>query len=240
MHLFVQGLFVGSLNILLMLGLEYGLSSEDVQRLRERDGGKELHIAGLRASVFNSIFLGAITYYVTIMYCCVSGPLTLLQQLSSVIKFLFIENLWYYCAHWLMHRRTFYWMHRFHHKFNAIVLPSSASAVSVPEFLLAYMAPFLIGSWAGSCDKISAVTSASIVAAFNLIIHTPALENKMNWLPWFFVLPSDHIRHHQQLTCNYGAPIVHFDRVFGYANDAVKKVTGAGVFDWKTEYDQTS
>lgn len=116
MSLIIQGLFVGALNTVLMFALEYGLSSDDVKRLRERDGGKELHIAGIRASIFNSMFLGAITYYVTIKYCCLSGPLTLLQQISSIFKFLLIENLWYYCAHFLMHRRSFYWMHRFHHK----------------------------------------------------------------------------------------------------------------------------
>ena len=225
MSLFVEGLLVGSLNILLMFGLEYVYSSDDVRRFRMRDGGKELHNAGIRASVFNSLFLGAITYHVTIVYCCVAGPLTVLQQISSVLKFLLIENLWYYCAHWLMHRRAFYWMHRFHHKFNAIVLPSSASAVSIPEFLLAYMAPFLLGAWAGSCDKCSAVCSASIVVVSNLAIHTPALEDMMKCLPWFLVMPSDHVTHHRQLTCNYGAPLIHFDRVFSYVNETVKNLT---------------
>ena len=119
-------------------------------------------------------------------------------------------------------------------QFNAIVLPSSASAVSVPEFLLAYMAPFLLGSWAGSCDKCSAVASASLVAVSNLIIHTPALEEKMKSLPWFFVLPSDHITHHRQLTCNYGAPIIHFDRVFEFACDVLKRVTGIRMYELET------
>ena len=225
MGLFVEGLLVGSLNVLLMFGLEHVYSKEDVNALRQREGGQELHVAGIRASIFNSVFLGTVTYYVTITYCCVSGPLTLFQQLSSVMKFLLIENIWYYCAHWLMHRRSFYWMHRFHHKFNAIVLPSSASAVSIPEFLLAYMAPFLLGAYAGSCDKYSAICSAAIVAVSNLAIHTPALEEKMKCLPWFLVLPSDHITHHRQLTCNYGAPLIHFDRVFSYANGLFRRVT---------------
>lgn len=224
--LFAQGLVVGSINVLLMFGLEYVYSRDDVKRIREREGGKELHNAGIRASIFNSIFLGAITYYVTIKYCCISGPLTLVQQMICVFKFLMIENSWYYCAHWLMHRRSFYWMHRFHHKFNAIVLPSSASAVSIPEFLLAYMLPFLLATYYGSCDKYSSVFSAMIVAVSNLAIHTPALEEKMECLPWFFVLPSDHVTHHRQLTCHYGAPLIHWDRVFNFAEDMIKKVIG--------------
>jgi sterol desaturase/sphingolipid hydroxylase (fatty acid hydroxylase superfamily) len=240
LFIFIEGLVFGSLNVLLMFSLEYVYSSDDVQRLRERDGGKELHNAGIRASIFNSIFLGAITYYFTITYCCVPGPLTVFQQISSVIKFLLIENLWYYCAHWLMHRRAFYWMHRFHHKFNAIVLPSSASAVSIPEFLLAYMAPFLLGAWAGSCDKCSAIYSATVVAVSNLAIHTPALEEKMQYLPWFLVMPSDHVTHHRQLTCNYGAPLIHFDRVFSCVNGVIKKLVGIRVHKLDTRFDDTS
>jgi sterol desaturase/sphingolipid hydroxylase (fatty acid hydroxylase superfamily) len=229
MRLVIEGLVVGASNVLLMFVLEHVYSKEDVKILRGREGGKELHSSGIRASVFNSVILGTITYYVTITYCCVHGPLSLFQQLSSVLKFLLIENLWYYCAHWLMHQRSFYWMHRFHHKFNAIVLPSSASAVSIPEFLLAYMAPFLLGAHFGSCDKCSAICSAAIVAVSNLAIHTPALEEKMKYLPWFLVMPSDHVTHHRQLTCNYGAPLVHFDRVFSYMNDVIKQVTGIRV-----------
>jgi len=240
MGLIIEGFFVGSLNVLLMFVFEYGLSEKDVQRLRERIGGKDIHVAGIRASIFNSCFLGAITYYVTISYCCVPGPLTTFQQISSVIAFLLIENSWYYCAHWVMHTSAFYWMHRFHHKFNTIVLPSSASAVSVPEFLIAYMAPFLLGTWMGSCDKCSAIFSAAIVAVSNLAIHTPALENTMKHLPWFVVLPSDHIAHHRQLTCNYGAPLIHFDRVLSYAHNLFEQHVGVRAHKLDVELETSS
>eukprot|EP00986_Skeletonema_menzelii_P012181 scaffold6609_cov141-Skeletonema_menzelii.AAC.3 len=209
--LLAEGVAFGSLNVIGMLLLEFGLSMDDVRQLRKREGGKKLHFAGMAATTFNSIVLGSVTYAVIIKCCCVQGPLTLVQQIFSIVAFLAIENTWYYLAHMAMH--TPYWMHRFHHKFNVVVLPSSASAVSVPEFILAYMAPFVVGAFLGGTDKTSAIIAAMIVMAANFFIHTPALEEAMSSLPWIFVRPSDHFAHHRQLTCNYGAPIFSIDRI---------------------------
>lgn len=211
--LLAEGITFGSLNVIGMLLLEFVLSMDDVQQLRKREGGKELHLAGVAATIFNSIVLGSVTYAVIIKYCCVRGPLTVIQQMSSVVAFLVIENAWYYLAHMAMHTRRLYWMHRFHHKFNVVVLPSSASAVSVPEFLLSYMAPFLLGSYLGGTDKSSAIVAAMIVMSANFFIHTPALEEAMSRLPWFFVTTGDHFTHHRQLSCNYSAPVFSFDRI---------------------------
>jgi sterol desaturase/sphingolipid hydroxylase (fatty acid hydroxylase superfamily) len=211
--LLAEGVAFGSLNVIVMLLLEFGVSLEDVRQLRKREGGKELHLAGMVATAFNSIVLGSITYAVIIKYCCVQSPLTIIQKLRAVMVFLVIENTWYYLAHMTMHTRKFFWMHRFHHKFNVVILPSSASAVSIPEFLLAYMSPFIVGSYIGGTDKSSAIIAAMIVMAANFFIHTPALEETMSRLPWFFVTPSDHFTHHRQLTCNYGAPVFSIDRI---------------------------
>ena len=212
--LLAEGIAFGSLNVIGMLLLEFGLSMDSVRQLRQREGGKKLHVAGMAATTFNSIVLGSVTYAVIIKYCCVQGPLSLLQQFRSVILFLGIENTWYYVMHMAMHATPkLYWMHRFHHKFNVVVLPSSASAVSVAEFLLAYMAPFLLGAYLGGTDKSSAIVAAMIVMVANFFIHTPALEEAMSRLPWIFVRPSDHFAHHRQLTCNYGAPILSIDRI---------------------------
>jgi len=51
-----------------MILFEFGLSSDDVQRVRNCDGGKELHAAGLFATIFNHLVFGPITYYLTVKY----------------------------------------------------------------------------------------------------------------------------------------------------------------------------
>eukprot|EP00579_Thalassiosira_antarctica_P021823 CAMPEP_0201959968 /NCGR_PEP_ID=MMETSP0904-20121228/6793_1 /ASSEMBLY_ACC=CAM_ASM_000553 /TAXON_ID=420261 /ORGANISM="Thalassiosira antarctica, Strain CCMP982" /LENGTH=233 /DNA_ID=CAMNT_0048505761 /DNA_START=8 /DNA_END=709 /DNA_ORIENTATION=- len=221
MMLLGEGFLFSSLALLLMPIFEFGFSSNDIQKIRKRDGGKELHIAGIRATILNHLILGPITYDLTIRYCCIQQSLSLWQGAFTVMKFLLIENALYYCAHYLMHTRRLYWMHRFHHKFNAIVLPSSASAVSAPEFIFAYMSPFLVAAWGSSCDKHSAMTAVLIVAVFNLIIHTPALDEKFAHYPWLFVSPGDHLAHHRQLTCHYSAPIFHFDRMISSLKEAI-------------------
>ena len=207
-----------------MILFEFGLSSDDVQRVRNCDGGKELHAAGLFATIFNHLVFGPITYYLTVKYGFIQQhDWAFWQQLYSIVMFLLIENGLYWVAHYLMHTRRLYWMHRFHHKFNSnsIVLPSSASAVSAPEFIMAYMTPFVVAAWGASCDKASAVVAVTWVMTANLIIHTPALEERFSRLPWLFVSPGDHLAHHRQLTSHYSAPIFHFDRIV----ECLKKVT---------------
>lgn len=228
--LLAEGVAFGSLNVVGMLLLEFTLSMEHVRQLRKREGGKRLHLAGMAATTFNSIVLGSVTYAIIVEYCCVVGQnLTLIQQFRSILEFLVIENTWFYAAHMAMHTPRLYWMHRFHHKFNAVVLPSSASAVSIPEFLIAYMAPFLLGSYLGGTDKSSAIIAAMIVMAANFFIHTPALEEAMGHLPWIFVKPSDHFAHHRQLTCNYGAPIFSIDRILNVVKEFMALYSFASV-----------
>lgn len=218
--LLLEGILFASMWVIIMLVFEFGIALPDVRRFREREGGKELHNAGICATIINKMLLGSVVYDLTIRHCCNRHGLTLWQQTRSVIVFLLIENAMYYVIHYLMHTRGLYWMHRFHHKFNTIVLPSSASAVSTAEFAIAYMFPFYIGAWSASCDKTSALVASSLVALFNLVIHTPALDEKLTAVyPWMFVSPGDHLAHHRQLNCNYSAPIFHFDRILS----AIKK-----------------
>ncbi|KAL7540157.1 hypothetical protein ACHAXR_012854 [Thalassiosira sp. AJA248-18] len=221
MTLLIEGFLFSSFAVIIVFIFEFGLAVPDINRIRKRDGGKALHAAGIRATIFNHMIFGPITYDLTIRYFCIEYSLTRCQQAVAVVKFLLIENALYYCAHYLMHRRHLYWMHRFHHKFNVVVLPSSASAVSAPEFVFAYMSPFLVAAWGASSDKHSAMAAVLIVAVFNLIIHTPALEKMFEHYPWLFVSPGDHLAHHRQLTCHYSAPIFHFDRMLSSLKEAV-------------------
>lgn len=221
MMLVVEGFGYSSFLVLLVFIFEFGLSSPGIEQLKKRDGGKALYAAGVRATCFNHLVFGPIFYDIVTRYFCTEQSLTLCQQIIAVTKFLLVENALYFCAHFLMHTPQLYWMHRFHHKFNAVVLPSSASAVSAPEFVFAYMSPFTIAAWLSSANKHTAMAAVVIVAVFNLIIHTPALEEKFEDYPWLFVSPGDHLAHHRQLTCHYSAPIFHFDRMISSMKKAV-------------------
>jgi len=212
-NIFVESLLPPFLGLLLMFVFELA-SKADVKHFRDQKGGKELHNKALRYNVFHHLVFGPITYYITVYYCCQSGPLTIVQQACGVLKFLLIEGYLYYMIHRAFHEVPgFYRMHKFHHQFDVLVLPSSASAVSIAEFLIAYMFPFTVGAWFGSCDKWSALIGATIVSLTNLCIHTPALEDIMSSLPWIFVSTSDHMLHHRRQRHDYSAPVFHYDRI---------------------------
>jgi len=199
-----------------MLAFEV-VSKDDVRRLRNRNGGVAMHNRALRSSVFNHLILGPIKYYVTIFHLCHSGPLTITQQMCCVFKFLMIEGFLYYVVHRAFHEVPgLYWMHKYHHTVNSVVLPCAANAVSVHEFVIAYMFPLAMGAWCGKCDRWSALSATSIVAITNLYIHTPALEDTLSFLPWIFVSPADHLTHHRQQRQDYAAPVFHYDRIIRF------------------------
>ena len=215
MILLVEGLLFSSTGVLVMLLFEAG-SYGDVTRLQSSESGKELYNAGMFASIFNHLVYGPITYYLTTTICIDDDQRrSLRQQIYSVVVFLFIQSTLFTVCHYLMHTRYLYRFHRFHHKYNTIVLPSSGSAVSSIEFLLAYMLPILLATKLASCDKTSAVIAVMIVVIFNLTLHTSALEKLFaRYMPWIFVSTGDHLEHHRLLTCHYSAPIFNFERVY--------------------------
>ena len=104
-------------------------------------------------------------------------------------------------------------MHSFHHLFNEIILPSSAMAVSIFEFVIAYLAPIIVGCALVPTDRTCVIISACLIGGSNLLIHTPFMLGAK--LPWFIVTADDHFRHHRRLTTDYGAPLLNFDRILG-------------------------
>ena len=215
MILLVEGLLFSTAGVLLMLLFEIG-SYGDVRRLRSSESGKELYNAGMIATMFNHLVYGPITYYLAMTLCLDDDQSqSLCQQMYSVVAFLFIQSSLFTVCHYLMHTRYLYRFHRFHHKYNTIVLPSSGSAVSSIEFFLAYMLPIVLATKLASCDKPSAVIAVMIVIIFNLTLHTPALEEPFaRYMPRIFVSTGDHLTHHCLLTCHYSAPIFNFEQVY--------------------------
>jgi len=200
----------GSLAVLLTAFLEV-LSWKHVQQFKN----KTLYRSALFVNVRNNIFLGALTYFYTIKYCTRPGPLSFAEQLQAAAGIVVIEAGLYYLLHKTFHEnRSLYWIHSYHHKFNTIVLPSSANAVSIAEYSIAYMIPLVIGVNITQADETSAFLGAALVGITNLLIHTPVLEESYA-LPWMFVSTKDHMSHHSKNKGNYGAPILHVDRIVG-------------------------
>jgi sterol desaturase/sphingolipid hydroxylase (fatty acid hydroxylase superfamily) len=140
------------------------------------------------------------------------------QVLLRIVAFIVLQNIAYYFAHMAMHRPMLYWMHRYHHRYNTYVTPSSANAVSVAEFLLAYVVPPAIIVVIVQPSKMEANTAMSIISYCNILVHTPCLEewSARNVPPWW-VGASVHCEHHRRITKNYASPCLNLDYILAAA-----------------------
>lgn len=132
------------------------------------------------------------------------------MEYVKLLGLIFFQNMGYYYGHYLMHH-NFYSIHSFHHRFEKHVSSSIAFAVTVEEFLFAYITPLMIGASVFFPNETTFVTAIGLIAFFNLIIHTPCLKTK--YYPSFLVSPTDHLEHHEKRTIHYAAPIFSIDRI---------------------------
>lgn len=207
-----------SQGFLLMLGL-VSLTAylettcpDEVAKLVNKKEGAKLYVKAIVLSVFNMMVLGTLSYVMIVEYLCEERPLTVVQQMRGIVGVIVIENFLFFLVHKAFHEvKGLYWAHSFHHRFNEVVLPSTAMAVTVTEFTTAYLAPIIIGCTLLPVDRTSVVICAIVIGTSNLLIHTPCMLGTK--VPWFIVTADDHFRHHRKLTTDYGAPLVSFDRI---------------------------
>lgn len=126
---------------------------------------------------------------------------------------LFLQNSGYYIAHALMHQHAWlYKYHRFHHEFDTITIPSSGNAVTSQEFVIAYIAPFVVGGIIVRPTEFTYVAAIGTIAVLNMVIHTAEWQN-VQWVPWL-ISPAKHVDHHKKRFTHYSAPLLDFDYLF--------------------------
>lgn len=235
-----------SLAVLLTVALELSCYNA-VQQFRmvsvpspslQKNSNQSLYRSAILINLRNNILLGSLTYYTTVRYVCQPpNKLSLWGQIQAAAAIVAIEAVLYYLIHKAFHEVPgWYWMHRYHHQFHIVVLPSAANAVSIAEYSLAYMLPLIVATALVRADEISAVSGSTVVAVANLLVHTPWMEhlcwykdipdinasksttstsssfNNSFW--WILVSASDHMTHHRKhQKGNYGAPVFHLDRI---------------------------
>ena len=131
-------------------------------------------------------------------------------KINTIVTILSIHGVGYYFVHKAMHQiQSLRKYHNFHHKFDKYIMPSIGNAVSIEEFLLAYICPFIIGAYLLRPNEINFVIPISLISIFNNIIHCKELEG----VPWsvYFVSPEQHIIHHEIRHKHYAAPIFNID-----------------------------
>lgn len=136
------------------------------------------------------------------------NPFTI--QPNKIAVLLLVHNLMYYYIHKMSHKnQNLYKYHKFHHRFDKLLIPSSGNAVSIPEFVFAYLLPFIIGAKITHPSELSFIISVAIIAGLNLIIHCEELKSTSYWK--YLVSPNDHIDHHKKKGTHYAAPLLNLD-----------------------------
>ena len=166
-----------------------------------------LYIEAFGTNIKNMIIITPITY--TIINKTLINHNTLNINIVILTKILLLQNVLYYIIHYLMHKPFLYYIHKFHHKFDNILLPSLGNAVSTEEFVIAYMFPFILGAYLFNPNENTFVLSISIIAILNMIIHTQELKD-VKWIK-YFVSPNQHIEHHRLKNKHYAAPLLNID-----------------------------
>jgi len=202
-----------SLATLLMTAVLELTAIPTVRGLCKQAGGSRLYLKGLAMNVINLAY-GAVAYSFLVPIVCSPIDWEYGERVRGVIMLLTTHAIIYWAAHKAMHTRALYWMHRFHHRFNKHVPPSSANAVSIFEFIVAYSAPFLAGALLFGCDRATLQVAVAIQYLLSALVHTPWMQHlSKQFLPWFIVSTHDHMEHHRLLNKHYASPTWNVDRI---------------------------
>lgn len=169
----------------------------------------KLFLDAVSLAAVNLLIIGPIIHHALLPY---TVPRSVVRRARDAAMLVVVHSGLYALAHRAMHRiaaiRPF---HRDHHRFRKVVIPTAANAVSLQEFLFAYMLPFVIGTSILKPDASSLNAAAAIVSACNLIVHSPHLEHLP--YPRQLVSPHDHLSHHRSRRPCYSAPTLAWERL---------------------------
>ena len=202
---FVKGLVLGGSVCLISFVLDKNYCSKSFEVVCNTI--PKLYIDGIFANLYNMILIGPITYSI-IDYALIDHTDNYIQPLNLSLLVL-VHNGFYYIAHYYMHKPFLYHIHKFHHNYDNVLLPSLGNAVSSKEFFIAYMLPFIIGAKLFHPNEVTFISSISIIAILNMAIHTKELEDT-KWAK-YLVSPNQHIEHHKVKTKHYAAPLLNID-----------------------------
>lgn len=197
-----KGLLLGGSICVLGMFLDKTICAKSLTKIDQK-----LYDKGIYAVQKNMLVVGPLTYAAVDQIFVSPGHVI---QWFNVISMLMIHSVGYYGVHYAMHKAPFLQpIHEFHHRFEKTLVPSIGNAVSMEEFILAYMAPFIFGAYLLRPNEISFVIPIKVVALLNLLIHCQEAE-KLSFVKWW-VSPKNHIDHHRYRYKHYAAPTINWD-----------------------------
>lgn len=215
---YIKGLHLGTYTYMFSHILDHTISKNDFMSIIN----KKPDLIN-KCATSNFINLIGITpfYYVFVENFLLNNINNHLQPLK-IISILLIHNSLFYITHLSFHNfKSLAFIHHFHHKFTKPI-PSSGNAVSLYEYNIAYVLPFLISAFLLKPNDISFRLSIAIISFLNALIHTIPLYNfSINPL---FIKPGDHIEHHEKRNVKYAAPLLNIDYIVLCIKNYIQKM----------------
>uniref|UniRef100_A0A6U2Y2S4 Fatty acid hydroxylase domain-containing protein n=1 Tax=Lotharella globosa TaxID=91324 RepID=A0A6U2Y2S4_9EUKA len=207
-----------------------------IRKKSDNSDDRMLYFKAILANLLNNLLLGPLIYGAVVrfhIYKDLENAESLPEDSDDAVTIfgkgcivLITEAVGYYLMHSAMHTRELIWMHKFHHKFTCEkIVPMAANAVSVAEYLLAYMLPIVLGAVISGSGRYALLWSVGVISSNNLLIHTPWLHDMSEKvLPDIFVSTAKHFDHHNRLTKHYAAPTVDIDLFVSVVQHRVNKL----------------
>jgi len=218
--------------LLLTIFLEF-MSLGTVQGLLTTSrSGKSLYAKAWWTNVRNHFLLGPPVYVSASLFFIHESkePFSVAHCILVAVRTLtivLIHAICYYHVHKLMHLPEWYQYHAFHHRFKTHVPPVAANAVSVVEYMAAYVLPFAVAALWVRPTGWEMKTAVSIVSLTNLVIHTPPSDAVSqfykDYLEPYMVSPANHTQHHRELKVHYAAPTINVDWLVQLYNEWSKE-----------------
>ena len=223
---YITGLHLGSYTYLFSNVLDHTVSRDDTIQLIKKN--PKLYIDSSIANFINLLGLSPI-YYVVVDNLLLKDK-SMELQLLKILGVVLTHNILFYFLHKSFHeRKELYFLHKFHHKF-VNPMPSNGNAVSIHEYNIAYVLPFLVGAILFNPNGMSFQLSIAVISFLNALVHCAPLK-KIKFFS-LFVAPNDHLIHHEKLTTKYASPFLNVDYISqivkGFLNDVYnnrKKIT---------------
>ena len=169
----------------------------------------QLYIDNLHANLKN-LFILSPFYYFLAYNILLDNSIQKFSILNTCVL-LFIQNIFYHYAHQYMHIiPNIRWIHDFHHKYIETT-PTIGNAVTMSEFQIAYILPFLIGSFIVNPSPLDLQTAIFIISTLNMFIHSQELK-EIKYFD-YLVSPKKHIGHHETRSGTYSAPLLDLDKL---------------------------
>ncbi len=204
---YITGLHLGTYTYLFSNILDHTISRSQTLELIERN--PKLYIQSTVSNFINLIGLSPIYYIIAdnALLNDTSADIQFMKTLAIVLT----HNIIFYKLHKIFHEyKHLYFIHKFHHNFIKPI-PSNGNAVSILEYNIAYVMPFLIGAILFKPNGISFQLSIAIISFLNALIHCIPLKN-IRLFP-LFVEPNHHLVHHELLTAKYASPLFNVDYI---------------------------